>query len=755
MTPGESGGVLRRVRQKFVARSGLRSNELARVDGGLTPDGSPLRQVPVALAPTETVQSVCGFCATGCSLTIHLKDGRPVNVTPTAKYPVNLGSACPKGWEVLAPVTSSERMTTPMKRSSDGSLAAIGWDEASTIFVDRMRDVQAKYGKGSVAFLSTGQIPTEEMALLGAFAKFEMGMVHGDGNTRQCMATSAVAHKQAYGFDSPPFTYADFEESDVIVLIGSNLCIAHPILWERILRNRHNPQVVVIDPRRTETAAAATHHLQLRPTSDLALLCGVARELVNLGAVDDEFVRVHTEGFEQWREVIEPWTLAAASEECGLAEAEIAGLAAVIAGGERVSMWWTMGVNQGHQAVRTAQAIINIALMTGNIGRPGTGANSITGQCNAMGSRVYANTTNLYGGRDFGSATDRAEVAEILGVDEARIPREMSWAYDQILNGIADGSIRALWIIATNTAHSWIDKLRTANLLDRLEFLVVQDLFADTLTASHADLLLPAAGWGEKDGTFINAERRFGLIRAATSPPGQARSDFQIFRTLAKAWGAGEWLDRWATPEHAFGLLQQLSAGRPCDISGVRGYDHLEKAGGIQWPLGERPNDIDTPGPPGVVGGVESERRLFADGKFFHPNGRARFLAEAPVVPPEVPTDEFPLVLLTGRQSTSQWHTGTRTDRSKVLRALSEGPTLVQVHPDDAARRSITSYSPVTLQSARGSMTLTAFVTPTVRPGSVFVGMHDARINELTRWTIDPLSRQPAYKQSCVELSVK
>ncbi len=320
-------GVVQGLFDRLVRRTGERTDDLVRVDAGESSVGDPLGQLPASLLPTETVESVCGFCATGCSLTIHMQDGKPVNVTPTARYPVNLGSACPKGWEVLAPLKSTERMRTPLLRGADGALTALSWEEASAAFVDGMRDVQARHGARSVAFLSTGQIPTEEMALLGAFAKFEMGMIHGDGNTRQCMATSAVAHKQAYGFDAPPFTYADFQESDVIVLIGSNLCIAHPILWERILRNRHDPHVIVIDPRRTETAVAASEHVQLRPTSDLALLCGLAHELVRLGAVDHAFIGAHTNGYDDWLSVVSPWTLQLTSSATGVSVDQLASLA--------------------------------------------------------------------------------------------------------------------------------------------------------------------------------------------------------------------------------------------------------------------------------------------------------------------------------------------------------------------------------------------------------------------------------------------
>ncbi len=731
-------------RRRAVTRQGSRSDELRRVAGGLAADGTALPQVPKRGAPTSTVRSICGFCATGCSLTVHLRDGVAVNVTPTARYPVNRGSACPKGWEVLAPHHAPDRMTTPLLRNPKGELEPISWDRASAVFVERMRDIQRRHGAHAVAFLSTGQITTEEMAILGAFTRFEMGLAHVDSNTRQCMATSAVAHKQSFGFDSPPYTYADFEESDVIVLVGSNLCIAHPILWERVARNPHEPTIIVVDPRRTETAVVATQHVQLRPATDLALLCGLAKRLVDLGAVDEAFVRAHTNGFDEWLATIEEWSPGATEQATGVSADALDVMARSIADGKRVSFWWTMGVNQGHQAVRTAQAIINVALMTGNIGRPGTGANSITGQCNAMGSRLFANTSGLLGGRDFADPIHRAEVCAALGIDDAQIPVEPGKAYDQILDGIETGEIRALWVIGTNTAHSWVDRLRTRGLLDRLEFLVVQDLFSDTATATHADLLLPAAGWGEKDGTFINAERRIGRIRATAPAPGMARSDFDIIRTLAAAWGTGSWFDAWHSPEAVFAILQRLSVGRPCDFSGIAGYDELESAGGVQWPFASGSG----------AARYGEQRRLFADGVFFHPDGRARFVVEAPQPAPELPSLAFPLVLLTGRQSSAQWHTGTRTERSAVLRSLAPKQTTIQINPFDARRRGVDSQQQVSISSPRGTMRATAIITPTVPEGSVFVAMHDPATNELTRWTIDPYSRQPAAKQSCVEVAL-
>src|SRR5438094_741693 len=336
-----------------------------------------------------------------------------------------------------------------------------------------------------------------------------------------------------------------------------------------------------------------------------------------------------------------------------------------------------MGVIQSYEGVRTTPAIINLALMTGNMGRPGTGANSITGQCNAMGSRLFSNTTNLLGHHDFANADDRARVASILGIDVTRIPDRPSLAYDQIVEGILDGTIRGLWVVATNSAHSWVNQSMLHDVLDRLEFLVVQDMYSTTETAQRANLILPAAGWGEKEGTFINSERRIGLVKRVAQAPGQALADFAIFRLIAEAWGCGELFEEWRSPEEVFQILKRLSAGRPCDITGIDDYLMLDDRGGVQWPA-----------PAGAVP-EERERRLFEDGRFFHPDGRARFHFEEPRRARESVSARFPLVLLTGRGSSSQWHTETRTAKSALLRSLAPGALHVEIAPGDAAARGI------------------------------------------------------------------
>lgn len=722
------------------------SNLLRQRTGALTqelvqePARFGLGKVPARLQPDATTDSVCGFCSTGCSLTVHLREGHAINLTPATDYPVNLGMACPKGWEALSPLQAKDRATTPLLRQTDGNFVPVDWDHAMQVFCLRIQAIQDQHGPASAAFISTGQMVTEEMAFLGALAKFGMGMIHGDGNTRQCMATAATAYKQSFGFDAPPFTYKDFEESDVIVLVGSNLCIAHPILWQRILRNPHSPEIIVIDPRRTETATVATQHYAIAPKSDLTLLYGLARLMIKLGAVKKEFIEAHTNGFEEFAAFVEIYTPEYTSQITGLDLSKVLHLAKTIAAGQRVSFWWTMGVNQSHEGTRTAQAIINLALMTGNIGRPGTGANSITGQCNAMGSRLYSNTTNLFGGRDFTNPTHREEIARILHIPATRIPTENSLAYDQIIEGIRDGKIKALWVIATNTLHSWINQSDVRELLAKLDFLVVQDMYATTETAQAAHLILPAAGWGEKDGTFINSERRFGLTKKVSKAPGEALSDFSIFRLISHYWGCSEMFSRWSSPEAVFRILKEFSRNRPCDITGIEDYRMLDRAGGIQWPFrhGET---------------LEQERRLFEDGQFFHPDHRARFLFEPSRPPREEPDDQFPFTLLTGRGTSAQWHTQTRTAKSAVLRKLYPKEVYVEVNPADAADLDLSSGETIRISSRRGSITAKVLVTSTVRAGQVFIPMHYPTVNQLTYPSFDPYSRQPSYKHAAVRLA--
>lgn len=727
--------LLERALSLVHVRDGRLTRELERAPGGFG-----LGQVPASKAPHATTGMVCGFCSIGCGLTMHLRDGQAVNLTPTAEHPVNRGMACSKGWEALTVLEADDRATIPLLRRPDGRRDPVDWHTALTEMAGRFRSIQAAHGADAIAFVSTGQIATEEMAFLGALAKFGMGIVHGDGNTRQCMATAVVAYKQAFGFDAPPYTYQDLEESDCIVFVGSNVCIAHPILWERVMRNRQRREIIVVDPRRTETAMAASLHLPVRPKTDLTLLYGVANQLIQNAWIDRGFIEEHTRGFDEFAAFVGSYNADHVAAETGLRVDSIRDMAARIHAGSRVSFWWTMGVNQSHQGVKTAQAIINLALMTGNIGRPGTGANSITGQCNAMGSRLFSNTTNLFGGHEFTNPLHRAKVARVLQIPEERIPRRPSWAYDQIIEGIRTGKVRGLWVIGTNPAHSWIDQGAFREVISRLDFLVVQDMYHSTETARLADLLLPAAGWGEKEGTFINSERRIGLIKKVRRAPGHAMSDFQIFKLIAHYYGCKAMFGAWESPEAVFQILKRLSAGMPCDITGIADYHTLDLAGGIQWPC------------PAAGGGPAPQRRLFADGRFYHADGRARFIFEEPRPTREPAEGDYPFQLLTGRASAAQWHTQTRTAKSDVLRKLAPRDPYVEIHPADATALGILPGQWLVVESRRGRARVRALMTPTIPRGNLFLPMHDASTNRLTDAVFDPESRQPAYKACAVRV---
>jgi anaerobic selenocysteine-containing dehydrogenase len=725
--------------QWLQARDGKMTRELL-----LRPGDHGLGMTHDSLRPETTTTATCGFCSTGCGLRLHLRDGQAVGLTPETNYPVNLGMACPKGWEALRVLDSDDRATMPRIRQSDGEHRDASWDEALKLFCSRIKETQATYGPDSVAFISTGQIATEEMAFLGALAKFGMGFLHGDGNTRQCMATAVSAYKESFGFDAPPYTYDDFEKSDVMVFVGANVCVAHPIMWERVLRNPFDPEIIVIDPRRTETAMAASEHLQLRPKSDLCLLYAITHEVIAKGYVDETFVREHTDGFEKLVDHVANFSPDKVAATSGISADRISRVADKIGQGMAVSFWWTMGVNQSYEGTRVAQAIINLALLTGNIGRPGTGANSITGQCNAMGSRLWSNTTNLFGGHKFESNHDREKVSAELSIPLDRIPTITGWSYDRIMDGIRQGKVKALWVIATNPAHSWIDQSEARKLLDSLDFLVVQDMYDSTETARQADLILPAAAWGEKEGTFINSERRYGLLKKVRKAPGQALSDFNIFKAIAHYWGVEEMFAHWTDPEAVFRILQGISRGMPHDITGIDGYLQIDRCGGIQWPWTQA--DAESQGQP------DQQRRLFGDGVFPHADGRARLIVDDIAAPPEVPCDEYPIWLLTGRGTVSQWHTQTRTGKSPILRELYPNEAYVEIHPDDADKIGVGNGQQVVIRSRRGEAIANAMIVPTVAAGQAFMPMHYEATNQVTLGHFDPHSRQPSYKDCAVQI---
>ncbi|MGL6132272.1 MAG: molybdopterin-dependent oxidoreductase, partial [Fusobacteriaceae bacterium] len=387
------------------------------------------------------------------------------------------GFSCIKGLNLDKQLTSDKFTKNPILKTAEGR-EEISWDNAYSILAERMKGIIEKHGKESVATISTGQLPVEEMALAGhVFRNYIGGQL--DGNTRLCMATSVVAYKQSFGFDAPPYTLNDFELSDTIIFTGANPVVAHPIIWDRVRKNK-NKKVIVIDVRKSETAKNADYFFCIKPKSDIILHYTLANYLIEKNWIDQNYIDNYSENFAEFKEHVSKFSIDDIEELVGITKEEFLTLANLIHDGKAVSFWWTMGINQSYQAVRTAQSIINLALMTGNMGKPGTGANSITGQSNAMGSRLFSNSTGLYGGGDYADEAKREIVGKALDLDPAIFPTKPTLPYNVIIEKIISGEIKALWILCTNPRHSWINNSEFKKAVEKLELFVVQDLYPNT-----------------------------------------------------------------------------------------------------------------------------------------------------------------------------------------------------------------------------------------------------------------------------------
>ena len=432
-----------------------------------------------------------------------------------------------------------------------------------------------------MAILSTGQLLTEEFYALGKLARLGMGLRHYDGNTTLCMASAVSGYKLSFGADGPPGSYEDFELADVVVLWGANIADNHPLLAPRVIGGGQH--LIVVDPRVTKTAMVADVHLPVAPRGDVALLNGILRVLLDDGAIDVDALSGHVDGLDDLIAHLADWDVDRAAAASGIEAATIVETARTIAGAERCVLAWTMGVNHSVQGTDTVTLLNTLALLTGNIGKPGASPFSITGQCNAMGTRESGFTASMPGYRAYDDPAARAELAALWGVDEALLPVERGRAYPDIINGVVAGRIKGLWVIGTNPVVSYPHREVLEFALSALELLVVQDGF-ETPTTDLADVVLPAAVWGEKDGTMTNSERRASRVRKAVDPPGSARSDFDIFVAVAERWGCADLIyPGWRGPQDAFEEWRRVSAGRPCDYSGMT-WEAIEAVGGIQWP---------------------------------------------------------------------------------------------------------------------------------------------------------------------------
>jgi len=684
------------------------------------------------------VATTCGYCSVGCGMFIGVKDGRAVAVRGNPDHPVNRGLLCPKGLAEHHTIVADTRARYPLRRH-DGAMVRVGWDEALETMAARFRDVQRRFGPGAVGVISTGQLVTEEFYTLGKLVQLGLGTSNYDGNTTLCMATAVAGYKRSFGSDGPPGAYDDFETADVVLLIGANIAENHPILCSRLRANR-DATIIVVDPRVTKTAMLADLHLPIRPRADLALVNGLIHLVIEHDLIDHEYIAAHTTGFDALRESIREYTVDRVAEITGLSPDAIVRTAWTYATAKAAFIAWTMGVNHSTKGTETVNAINNLALLTGNIGRVGAAPFSITGQCNAMGTREAGFTSSLPGYRRFESAEDREALARLWRIPVERIPTARGLAYPDIIEAALERKIRALWIIATNPIVSFPNLGALRQALDSLEFLVVQDGYYPTPTSEYAHLVLPAAIWGEKDGTYTNSERRVSKVNRAVDPPGEARADFDIFLHLAEVLGVrDELFPGWRAPADAFEEWKRVSAGRLCDYSGMT-YAEIERHGGLQWPF--RPG-ADPAGVP----------RLYGDGRFQTPDGRARLLPTTWEPFPEPPDGEFPFVLNTGR-TVEHWHTRTKTGTVPILERLSPS-AWVEMNPRDARQLRLKPQDRVDVVSRRGRVqSMELRITETVAPGQVFVPFHyaEANANQVTQSAFDPISREPNYKQSAVRI---
>ena len=688
--------------------------------------------------PDHWVATTCGYCSVGCGMFVGVKNGKAVSVRGNPNHPVNRGMLCPKGLSEHHTLDAETRARYPLLRKN-GKLVRVGWDEALETLVRKFRGVQEQHGPDALGVLSTGQLVTEEFYALGKLIQLGFGTKNYDGNTTLCMASAVSGYKRSFGSDGPPGAYEDLEVADVILLLGANIADNHPILCQRLEVDRSRT-LIVADPRVTKTAMMADYYLPLKPRSDIALLNGIAHVLFAQDLVDRGYINRHTTGIAALEESVCKYTPEFVSQLTGLSQEQIVKTALLYGHAKAPFIGWTMGVNHSTKGTETVNAINNLALITGKIGKAGASPFSITGQCNAMGTREAGFTSSLPGYRNFENASDREALAQLWNVSSERIPTSRGLAYPDIVEAALAKKVRALWVIATNPIVSFPNLGVLQQSFEALDFFVVQDGFHPTPTSELADLVLPAAIWGEKEGTYTNSERRVSKVNTAVVPSGEARSDFDIFLCIAEKLGCrDELFPGWREPKDAFEEWKRVSAGRLCDYSGLS-YTLLEKHGGIQWPFPAGATEVST-------------SRLYADGKFPTDDGKARLLPIEWEPFPEQPNDDYPLILNTGR-TVEHWHTRTKTAEVAILQHLSPNAWL-EMNPRDAEALKLQAHGRVDIVSTRGRTSgVELRVTEMIAPGQVFMPFHfaETNINEVTQSAFDPFSREPNYKQCAVRV---
>ncbi len=683
-------------------------------------------------------------------MVIETDGARITGVRGDAAHPANFGRLCTKGSTLHLTAGAAARALYPeLRRTRAAPRERVSWDGALDHAADKFAALVRDYGPDSVAFYISGQLLTEDYYVFNKLAKGLIGTNNVDTNSRLCMSSAVAGYKATLGADAPPACYEDIDSAECIFIAGSNTAFAHPILYRRIEDAKaRNPalRIIVVDPRRTDTAAAADLFLPILPGTDIALYNAMLHVMLWEGLCNIDYIRARTEGFDALKEAVREYTPQAAAAICGVPAADIMQAAKWFGAARTTLSLYCQGLNQSSHGTHNNAALINLHLATGHIGKPGAGPLSLTGQPNAMGGREVGGMANLLSGhRDLANPAHRAEIAQLWGIDS--VPAQPGKTAVEMFDALHRGDIKAVWIACTNPAQSMpnVDHVRAA--LERAEFVVVQEAYRNTDTVRYADLLLPATTWGEKEGTVTNSERRVTRVRAAVPAPGETRADWQMATDFALRLGArlgsvaAPRLFPYTTPEQIFNEHRETTRGRDLDITGMS-YKSLETAP-QQWPL-----------PQGALAG---RARLYEDGIFPTLSGRARFIAAKHQPPAEKPDARYPLALNTGRLR-DQWHAMSRSGTVARLFNHVEEPWL-SMHARDMERRGLNSGDIVRIKSRRGELSVRVEASDAVRAAQVFMPMHwgsqfmrGAGVNALTVPAFDPQSKQPELKHAAIEV---
>ncbi len=694
----------------------------------------------------NTFSSTCCYCGTGCGLLIHKDKRGIISLDGDTNHPVNKGMLCSKGLNLHHTANDlKNRILYPqMRYNKNMPLQKVSWDQALDRTAAVFKTFIEKYGPDSVAFYISGQCLTEEYYVINKLMKGFIGSNNIDTNSRLCMSSAVVAYKMALGEDSVPVCYDDIELADCFFVTGANPAWCHPIIWRRVEAQKAanpNVKIIIVDPRKTDSCNIADIHLQINPGTDVTLNHAIGRLLIENAYIDHDFITNHAEGYLQYKEEVFKRSLKEAAKICGVDEADIELTARYIGESKGFLTMWTMGLNQSSIGVNKNLSLINLNLITGKIGKPGSGPFSLTGQPNAMGGREVGGLSNLLPAhRNLNNPLHREEVQKFWG--GGLIAEKPGLTATEMFNELETGKLKAIWIVCTNPLVSMPDVRKVEKALKKAKFVVVQEVSDQPETLAYADVILPAAAWLEKEGTMTNSERRISHLEKVLEPPGEALADRDIICKFAQKMnykGFDYECDESVFLEHA-----ALSAGTNVDISGLN-YQIIKENKTVQWPFPKNDKNL-------------AAKRLFTDHTFYTPSKKAIIHAVADTITSEKPDENFPLVLTTGR-TRDQWHTMSKTGRvNKLNQHLANA--LIEIHPDDAFDLGINDNDLVIVTSRRGDVRLKANLSTSIKKGVVFLPMHWGKIlnsdlnraNNLTNDLVDPLSKEPDFKFCAVNI---